>query len=410
MGHLASLLTEVETTLYPLAGATERQGMLLWLGFAVLTAAVVAALLRPLFASHAPEGPVQGATAAVYRDQLAEIAAEEARGLIGAAEAEAARVEIARRLIAAADRTSDQGPSSSSSEVRTIAMVLAAALPVLAVVAYLAVGTPGLSGQPFASRAPDQNVEQLVAKVEARLRAHPDDGRGWDVIAPVYLRLGRHQEAAAAFQHALRLMGESADRLAGLAEAHILANDGHVSEAAHKAYERLRVLTPDRVEPRFWLAVAAEQDGRHEEAVKAYAQLLTEGSASAPWRASVVERWKAVRTKLGLATSPVPDGVAEAKPTGLAPSLAREDVRAIQQLPDDERRRMIESMVAGLDKRLAENGRDLEGWQRLIRAYAVLGRREDALGALERARSAFSEETQALDALGALARTLGLTS
>lgn len=385
--------------------------MLLWLGFAVLTAAVVAALLRPLFASHAPEGPVPGASAAVYRDQLAEIASEEARGLIGAAEAEAARVEIARRLLAAADQAGDQKPAPSLQEVRTVATVLAAALPVFAVVVYLAVGTPGLPGQSFAARSPDgQSVEQLVAKVEARLRTHPEDGRGWDVIAPVYLLLGRYHEAAAAFQQALRLIGESADRLAGLAEAHILANDGHVSEVARKSYERLRVLAPERVEPRFWLAVAAEQEGRLEEAVKAYAQLLTEGSAAAPWRGSVVERWRAVRTKLGLATDPVPDGVAEAKPTGLAPSLAREDVRAIQQLPEDARRRMIEDMVAGLDKRLAENGRDLEGWQRLIRAYAVLGRREDALGALARARSAFAEETQALDALSALARALGLVT
>lgn len=385
--------------------------MLLWLGFAVLTAAVVAALLRPLFASSAPEGPVPGASAAVYRDQLAEIASEEARGLIGTAEAGAARIEIARRLLAAADRASDQAPAPSSRGVRTVATFLAAALPVLAVVVYLTVGAPGLPGQPFAARSPGgQNVEQLVAKVEARLRAHPDDGRGWDVIAPVYMRLGRHHEAAAAFQHALRLMGESADRLAGFAEAHILANEGHVSEAARKAYERLRVLTPERIEPRFWLAVAAEQEGRNEQAVKAYAQLLTESSDDAPWRASVAERWRAVRAKLGLPTDPVPDGAAEAKPTGLAPSLAREDVRAIQQLPDDERQRMIESMVAGLDKRLAENGRDLDGWQRLIRAYAVLGRREDALGALERARSAFAEETQALDALSALARALGLTT
>lgn len=385
--------------------------MLLWLGFAVLTAAVVAALLRPLFASHAPEAPVRGASAAVYRDQLTEIASEEARGLIGAAEAEAARVEIARRLLAAADRASEQEPARTSGEVRTVATFLAAALPVLAVVVYLSVGAPGLPGQPFAARSPGgQSVEQLVAKVEARLRAHPEDGRGWDVIAPVYLRLGRHHEAASAFQQALRLVGESADRLAGLAEAHILANDGHVSEVARKAYERLRVLTPERVEPRFWLAVAAEQDGRLEEADKAYAQLLTEGSATAPWRGSVVERWRAVRTKLELATDPVPDGVAEAKPTGLAPALAREDVRAIQQLPDDARRRMIEDMVAGLDKRLEENARDLEGWQRLIRAYTVLGRREDALGALARARSAFAQEAQALDALSTLARTLGLTS
>src|SRR5690606_5030859 len=106
----------------------------------------------------------------------------------------------------------------------------------------------------------------------------------------------------------------------------------------------------------------------------------------------------------------VPDGKAEAKPTSLAPSLAREDVRALEALPEETRKRMIEDMVAGLDKRLTEDGRDLEGWQRLIRSYAVLGRRDDALGALTRARAALAEEAQALEALSALARTLGLSS
>ena len=389
--------------------------MLLWLGFAVLTAAVVTVLLRPLLAGQGgPAETVPGASAAVYRDQLAEIEAEHARGLIGPSEAEAARVEIARRLIAADDAIRHAAPAPSSKNVRTVATVVSAALPVLAIAVYLAVGAPHQPGQPFAARGPapgtGPSVDQLVTKVEARLRDVPEDGRGWDVIAPVYLRLGRYDDAANAFQRAVRLMGESPDRLAGLAESHVLANDGMVTEIARKSYERLRVLAPDRMEPRFWLAVAAEQDGRLEEAAKAYAQLLTEGSAAAPWRPTVTERWRVARRKLGLATEPVPDGKAEAKPTSLAPSLAREDVRALESLPEETRKRMIEDMVAGLDKRLRENGRDLEGWQRLIRSYAVLGRREDALGALTRACAALAEEAQALEALSALARTLGLSS
>ncbi|MBN9279858.1 MAG: type II toxin-antitoxin system RelB/DinJ family antitoxin [Hyphomicrobium sp.] len=193
-----------------------------------------------------------------------------------------------------------------------------------------------------------------------------------------------------------------------------IANDGIVTEIARKSYERLRELAPDRMEPRFWLAVAAEQDGRFEYAVKVYAQLLTEGEAAAPWRPMVEARWQTMRTKLGLATEPAPaakkDAAPEAKSTGLAPALANEDVRAIQSLPDDARKQMIEDMVAGLDKRLRDNGRDLEGWQRLIRAYTVLGRREDALAALARARAAMTGEAQSLEALGALAQSLGLAS
>ena len=252
---------------------------------------------------------------------------------------------------------------------------------------------------------------QLVAKVEERLREHPEDGRGWDVIGPVYLRLGRYGDAAKAFQQAVRLQGESPDRLAGLAESHVLANDGVVTEAARAAYVRLQQVAPERMEPRFWLAVAAEQDGRFEDAATAYAKLLSEGDEAAGWRAAVVERWQMARTKLGLSTDPPPAGKAvAASPTGKAPALAKEDVDAAQSMTPDARQKMIEEMVAGLDKRLSEDGRDLEGWQRLIRAYTVLGRRDDALAALKRAQAALAQEAPSLEVLGALAKSLGLAS
>lgn len=405
--------------------------MLLWVGFAVLTAVVVAVLLRPLLAvadaDAATAGPGEGATraaaSAVYRDQLAEIDAEHGRGLIGDAEAEAARVEIARRLLAAAGtdgRTAVGAPVRGSLGFAT--MLVAVALPLVAIATYLAIGTPGQPGLPHASRvAPPGTapIAQLVAQVEERLRQHPEDGRGWDVIGPVYMRLGRFREAADAYQRALRLVGESPDRLAGLAEAHVLASDGVVTEAARTAYARLAQLAPERMEPRFWLAVAAEQDGRFEDAAAAYAKLLSEGDEAAGWRPTVVERWRAARTKLGQATDPPPAGKdapstaskdATVASKGKAPALAKEHVDAAETMTPDARRQMIEEMVAGLDKRLSQDGRDLEGWQRLIRTYAVLGRRDDALAALKRAQAALAQEAASLEVLGALAKSLGLSS
>jgi cytochrome c-type biogenesis protein CcmH len=398
--------------------------MLLWVGFAVLTAAVVAALLRPLLAGAATdpvpagagERAASGAASAVYRDQLAEIDGEERRGLIGEGEAEAARLEIARRLLATAgaERARAASPPPHG-PLTVVTMVLAVALPIGAIATYLAIGAPSQPGQPHASRAAPggatPGVSQLIAQVEARLRANPEDGRGWDVIGPVYLRLGRYNDAANAYQRALRLLGESPERLAGLAESHVLASDGVVTEAARAAYTRLQQLEPDRVTPRFWLAVAAEQDGRLDEALAAYATLLREGDEAAGWRPTVVERWRAVRTKLGQATDSPPAGKSvAAAPTGKAPALTKETVDAAEGMTADARRQMIEDMVAGLDKRLSEDGRDLEGWQRLIRAYAVLGRREQALAALKRAQAALAQEAPSLEILGALAKSLGLAS
>ncbi|ODT29768.1 MAG: c-type cytochrome biogenesis protein CcmI, partial [Hyphomicrobium sp. SCN 65-11] len=103
--------------------------MLLWLGFAVLTAGVVAALLRPLLVGTPTDTSLQPTGTAVYRDQLAEIEADRARGLIAETEAEAARVEIARRLLATADATTDAPGTAAPRELRTVATVVAAALP-----------------------------------------------------------------------------------------------------------------------------------------------------------------------------------------------------------------------------------------------------------------------------------------
>ena len=58
-----------------------------------------------------------------------------------------------------------------------------------------------------------------MAQVEAHLESKPDDGRGWEVVAPVYLRLGRFEDAVKARRNALRLNGASADREADLGEA-----------------------------------------------------------------------------------------------------------------------------------------------------------------------------------------------
>lgn len=118
----------------------------------------------------------------------------------------------------------------------------------------------------------------------------------------------------------------------------MLANDGTVTEVARKLFDRLGVISPERSESRFWLAVAAEQDGRLEEAAKAYVQLLTDGSAGT-WQATVAERWRAVRMRLGRTTDAASSaGEPETRPIGKAPSLTKGDVYPIQK-PSDEARK-----------------------------------------------------------------------
>jgi len=184
--------------------------VLLWVILACLTAIVLLVLLRPL-ASAGPKGLAPEAfDAAVYRDQLDEIESDRARGLIGEPEAEAARIEISRRLLAAGSKERTPALAKTGGMRARVAMIgVGTALPLLALGLYLVYGSPRLPDQPLAVRLQDpatnQNLEALVARVEARLREHPDEGEGWDVIAPVYMGWQRYADAADAYAQAIRL-------------------------------------------------------------------------------------------------------------------------------------------------------------------------------------------------------------
>jgi cytochrome c-type biogenesis protein CcmH len=236
--------------------------------------------------------------------------------------------------------------------------------------------------------------------VEARLREHPEDGDGWDVIAPVYFKLERFRDAANAYARAARLKGETVRRLAGLAEAAVLAADGIVTEEARLAYEKILKLEPGRHEPRFWLALAKEQDGKLESALSEYRALLADSPAQAPWRATVQSRIADVSGRLA----------GTHRPDARAPGPSAEDVAAAEKLSPQDRAGVIAGMVDGLAARLKRDGSDLAGWQRLINAYAVLGRGQDARAALAEARKNFAADGDAQAALAELARSLGLDS
>lgn len=380
--------------------------MVLWIVFAVLAAAVVWALTRPLLAARADSAVAGDTELAVYRDQLAEIAAERDEGLIGGAEAEAARVEVARRLIRTSEQAAKQGGDGGhSSGQRLAALVAAAALPVLAIAIYVAVGSPSLPGRPYAARL-DAPVElatasDLVAKVEAHLRQNPDDGRGWDVLAPVYMRMGDFRHAADAFERAARLQGESPNRLAGFARATIMMDNGIVGEPARQAYAKLQKLQPDAVEPKVWLAIAKEQDGDLAAAANDY-KALAAANPDEPWRSLLEERIRAVNMKLVDTPAvggppPAADGADGEKPN-------------FHTMTPERRDAFVAQMVAGLAERLKTDNKDLAGWMQLVRSYVVLGRTDDANSALAEARKNFAGDEKALAQLQALAQVLGIGS
>ncbi len=367
----------------------------LWVVFAVLTGVAVLAVLMPLTRTRSGARTGQDSDIAVYKDQLREIDADLARGVVNASEAEAARTEVGRRLLAA-DRAGE-----ITSTVRPVPRVLVAAVivlvPLVSLAVYLAVGSPNLPGQPLSARmqAPpqEQDVEMLVARVEEHLAADPEDGRGWEVLAPVYMRVGRFEEAAQAWANAVRLLGPSADREASFGEALVAARDGVVSQDARAAFERALELDPGMPKARYFVAIAAEQDGDTQTATRLWRGLLADSPPDAPWRQAVEQRLAA------LAGPGVPES---------GPGPSAEDVAAARDMSADERTEMISGMVGRLAGRLAEDGDDLDGWLKLARAYVVLGDETKAREALASARENFPDDEAAASQIDEAARMLGL--
>src|SRR5580692_6355796 len=184
--------------------------MVLWLIFAVMTTAAVFAVVWPLGRKPSTGG---GSDRLVYQDQLAEIDRDRAAGLIGDPEAESARVEISRRLLAAADAEAPAATAPASSALwrrRAAALAAIVVVPAVALGFYLRLGSPDVPAFARSNGVPGrQSIESLVSQVEAHLASNPNDGAGWEILAPVYLRMGRADDAVAAWRKAIALNGDS---------------------------------------------------------------------------------------------------------------------------------------------------------------------------------------------------------
>jgi cytochrome c-type biogenesis protein CcmH len=380
-------------------------GMTLWIFFAVLTAIAALSILVPL-RRGAVAGVAPGEAAAgeaVYKAQLDELEKDLARGIIDQPAAQAARTEIARRLIALRRQrgeasglqgTASRGGLNRSKVVMALALV---AVPAAAIGLYLVTGSPLYPDQPLSARlnAPAETlpVNQMIARVEQHLAQNPSDGRGWAVLAPVYLSLDRPEDSARAYGNAIRLNGSSEELESGLGEALTVAARGVVTADARAAFERAVALSPEAVKPRFFLALALGQDGSRDEAARAWKQLLDGADESEPWVPVARQELAAVEGRVPASALPGPDA---------------DDVQAASKLGSEDRQSMIQSMVDGLENRLNTEGGSIDEWERLVRSQIVLGVREAAGVSLEKARKAMAQQPAALARLDALEKELGL--
>lgn len=364
----------------------------------------------------------------VYRDQLAEVDRDLARGVLAPSEAERLKTEVSRRLLDAdrARLSSGKVPPAAGGAVAGIAIVV---LMSAAVAGYYWLGAPNYPDLPLKTRlamaedtyrnrptqaaaeaaapapAPaqaDAEFLDLMQKLRAAVAARPDDMQGLQLLASNEATLGNYTASRQAFDHLVALKGDQAtvaDHI-GLAQTMIVASGGYVSPEAEQQLIQTLQLDPTNPLARYYTGLMFAQTGRPDRTFAFWEPLLREGPATAPWIAPIRSALPDVADMAGIKYS------LPASATDKGPSAA--DVAAADSMTTEDRQAMIAGMVDQLQTRLTTQGGSPEEWAKLINALAVTGNVAAAKAAQSAANTAYAGNDAALAAIAAAANSAGL--
>lgn len=383
-----------------------------WAVAIAFTLAAIAAVALPLIGKGIRRAPERSAfDIAVFKDQLREVETDRERGVLNETEADAARLEIERRMLATAptDGTDTNGAKSPAID-RLTTVAVAVAVPLAAFAVYFHLGSPGYDDQPFAARpqtpqhadAP-ADIKNMVESLAKRMEQDPNNADGWALLARSYAVMERYEDAIAAYRRALKLVDNDEQLAIDLAETMVQQAQGRVTQQAQAIFKEMLGYNPAIPRAVYYLALAEAQNGNFRGAIQGWTDLLAWSPPEAPWRGVVEEQIRRAREDLGdesitfepseaaktlaravaaaRAATPAPQAPPQPTeaPVSAGPAMTGEQLQqAAEGMSASERSEMIRSMVQRLADRLKENPDDLEGWKRLARAYDVLGEKMKA--------------------------------
>ncbi|KZB59113.1 c-type cytochrome biogenesis protein CcmI [Thalassospira sp. MCCC 1A02491] len=362
---------------------------------------------------------------AVYRDQLAEIERDIERGVLSTEQANAARIEVQRRILNADQRIKARESGATFGIGKPSLRIYSALAIVLFLIGgfglYLDLGSPDMPDRPIASRADEINAIQqaesinsdrlaalnrAVSDLSQKLIADPENLKGWELLGASLMALGRPVEAQTAFLEAVKLSDRDGDYLAMYAESLIRGDNGQINATARGVLKEAATTQSGDPRIQYYLGLADAQDGNIAAAVDRWIALANSAPADAAWLPMVVARIKDAALAQGIDIEGRLD-VAKAAPSN-GPS--QDDVAAAQQMTPEERQDMINSMVDGLADRLDGNPDDPDGWARLMQAYMVLGKQDKAQAAYQKASDVFADQPDLVTRFDALAKEIGITA
>ena len=393
--------------------------MLFWVVSGILVVAVTAILAGALRAGRRGEGmTAQSSDIAVYRDQLAEVERDLARGVLTEAEAAAVRVEVSRRLLDADKRQSTGFKEQGRGNARLGGFIIFGIVLIGGLGFYSTIGAPGFPDQPLAERIarmdeiranrpsqseaeeaamaagvlpqtaePPSEYLELMERLRATVAERPDDRQGLHLLAQNEARMGNFSAARQAQENLVATFDGNApaDELVALLEIMVFAAGGLITPEAEDVLAKLETSAPERGETAYYRGLIEAQNGRPDRTFPIWRRLLETSNPDDPWVPVIRSEISGVAAAAGIDYTP---------PDIRGPSSA--DIAAAQDMTNEERREMIESMVAGLADRLATDGGPPSDWARLIRALGVLGQADRAARIGAEAEEVFAQNDDAL--------------
>lgn len=393
--------------------------MVFWIISAAIALAVAALLIGALRAARLRDVSAANSDIAVYKDQLAEVDRDLARGIVTESEADAVRIEVSRRLLEADTRnTEDQADQKGQSGLGIAIVVLTVLAGGLGTYAWL--GAPGYGDLPMKSRlaaieaaraerpgqaaaeaevrdqlpqpeAPDADFLNLMEQLRAAVAERPNDIQGLTFLAQYEARIGNYSAARAAQEQLVAAKGNDAtatDRLT-LIDIMVFATGGYVSPEAEAVVRDILASSPENGAARYYYGLLEAQAGRADRAFAVWARLLEDSPPSAPWVPVVRAEIQDVAFAAGITNYELP-------PTSTLPALSDSDIAAADDMTPQERAEMIQGMVGRLADRLAIEGGPPEDWARLISTLGVLGDTTRARAIAAEAQTVFADNAAAL--------------
>lgn len=352
----------------------------LWIA-AALVSAGLAALMVQRAARAARATGAENPALAVYRRHMAELDELADRGLLAEGERRSVRAETGRRLLAAAARAE---PPLKAARPGLI-LAAAAAVPIVALIAYVAIGASGFADQPFAGRLAEWRASdpqslsppQMAAILRVVAAERPGDPEPLHNLALAELASNQPLEAAQALHRALAIAPRRPDLWELLGEAQAMQAGGDVDADAAAAFRQALVLDPTAPIARYYLARARIAGGDVAGGLTDWRALEASFSPDDPRRAMLGQE------------------------IALVSAHGRLEVPGAPQSGQAVGPQEIQAMVDGLAARLKANPDDSAGWVRLVRAYSVLGESDRRDAALAEARQRYAGRADVLGALDA---------